>query len=158
RAGRGQARGRGRNHGLRRGLLPRPRDRNAAHGRGGDRHRPPGHAPHRAVVDPRRHPVPVDAAGMKLGFEWLVAWPYLRSQGSKAGRITMGAGGGFYAAAAALYLVKKHFDGVHPFQLTAADATWKNIGQWGSIAAVLVGVLVFVFGFFHSRQSLFTTI
>src|SRR5512137_375931 len=60
-------------HALRRGLRPCAGARHAPHRRGGDRHRPRGHAAHRLVVDPRRDPVPAaQAARVAVGpvFSW----------------------------------------------------------------------------------------
>ena len=61
-----QGGGRGRDHGLRRGLLSRARGRHAADRRGGHRHRPPGDAADRPGVDPRRDPVPAAQAAEGL--------------------------------------------------------------------------------------------
>src|SRR5206468_2537413 len=74
-------RGRARDDGLRRGLLPRARGRHAADRRRGRRDRSPDHAAHRPAVDPRRDPLPADAPRMNLGgFQSFVAWRYLMAR------------------------------------------------------------------------------
>jgi lipoprotein-releasing system permease protein len=91
-------------------------------------------------------------------FEAFVAWRYLRSKGSRAGRITIAVGVAILAVALAFYLMKKHFDGIHPFQLTPTQDTLKVVGHWGGVAALALGIMVIVFGVFRSLQSIFTTI
>src|SRR5262249_15674757 len=153
----GQARGRPRDHGIRRGLLPGARHCHAPGRRRGDRHRSPDDAAHRADVDPGCHPFPVDASGM-TGFEGFVAWRYLRSKGSKAGRITILVGAGLLVVALAFYITKKHFEGIHPFQLTPTQDTLKIVAHWVAIGSLALGIMVIVFGIFRSLQSIFTTI
>jgi len=91
-------------------------------------------------------------------FELFVAWRYLRERGSRAGRWTMLAGLVFFIASGILYWRLQSFANLHPFELSERQASLKQFFQWGSLGLLAGGVLVLVFGFFHSLQSIFTTI
>lgn len=91
-------------------------------------------------------------------FELFVAWRYLRERGSRAGRWTMVTGLLFFVAAGVLWWLLRGFAHLHPFELSERQLNLKMFYQWGSLAALVLGVLVLVFGFFHSLQSIFTTI
>src|SRR5262249_37195787 len=91
-------------------------------------------------------------------FELFVAWRYLRERGSRAGLWTMFGSLCFFIVSVVLWLLLRNIAKIHPFELTERQLTWKMIYQWGSIGALLVGVLVFVFGCFHALQSIFPTI
>jgi len=95
---------------------------------------------------------------MTSTFELFVAWRYLRERGSRAGRWTMFTALVFFVAAGVLWWQLRGFANLHPFELTDRQLHLKQFYQWGSLVAVVGGVLVFVFGFFHSLQSIFTTI
>jgi lipoprotein-releasing system permease protein len=94
----------------------------------------------------------------RFGFELFVAWRYLRERGSRAGVWTMAIGGLFLIAALAFYLLQQRFAGIHPFELTDRQVLLKQVYQWGALGALLLGVKILVFGFFHRLQSIFTTI
>ncbi len=104
-------------------LRARPGARHAARGRHRHRHRPPGHAAHRPAVDPRRDPVPADAAGSgrerpgdlsrpsrlllrRLPFPALIALRYLRStrRDAFASFLSIVAAGGLALGVAAMVL------------------------------------------------------
>jgi len=91
-------------------------------------------------------------------FELFVAWRYLRERGSRAGLWTMLISVLFFVAAGVLYYLELSLSKVHPFELTDRQFFWKQVYQWGKLGALAVGVLVLVFGIFHSLQSIFTTI
>src|SRR5215831_7005447 len=95
---------------------------------------------------------------MNQTFELMVAWRYLRERGSRSGYFTMGVGVLFLVAAIVLYLLDRSLASLHPFELTDRQLFWKQFYQWGKIAALALGVLIIVFGFFHRLQSIFTTI
>lgn len=91
-------------------------------------------------------------------FELFVAWRYLRERGSRAGRWTMVTGLLFFAVAGVLWWLLRGFAHLHPFELSEHQLSLKMLYQWGSLGALVLGALVLVFGFFHSLQSIFTTI
>src|SRR5215467_427486 len=89
-------------------------------------------------------------------FETFVAWRYLRARGSRAGLTTMGVGfalfvGGCILAALAKTTIQ------HAFSIKTEVVINQPKMISGLICAV-VGVLVLIFGAFHSLQSIFTTI
>lgn len=95
---------------------------------------------------------------LRSNFELFVAWRYLRARGSRAGIYTVLVGVGFFVVALILWKLLAGMAGIHPFELTDGQVRLKTFYQLGSLGALLLGVLVCVFGVFHALQSIFTTI
>jgi lipoprotein-releasing system permease protein len=92
---------------------------------------------------------------VKLPFELFVAWRYLRERGRRSGTVTLIAGLLLLVASAVLFkLADRDAFGVYEI----GGFPWQRFYQTGSLVALVAGVLVCVFGFFHALQSIFTTI
>ncbi len=95
---------------------------------------------------------------MKLPFELFVAWRYLRERGARKGLVTVILGLVFLAAAVAMWWLSKRYEGLHPYELSDSQRMWKQGLEFGGLGALVLGILVAVFGIFHTIQSIFTTI
>src|SRR5262249_17908527 len=95
---------------------------------------------------------------VKLPFELFVAWRYLRERGRRGGVITMGAGVLSLASSVLAFYLSKRYGHLHPYEMTDFQHAWQQDFQIGGLGAIVVRVLVVVFGFFKSLQSIFTTI
>jgi lipoprotein-releasing system permease protein len=93
-----------------------------------------------------------------MRFELFVAWRYLRERGRRSGWWTLGIGALLLVASVVLYKLAARYDHLHPYEIELSQLAWKQNLQVGSLIALVGGVLVCVFGFFHSLQSIFTTI
>lgn len=95
---------------------------------------------------------------MKVGFEWFVAWRYLRERGRRASFVPLGTGVAFLLLGAVLLVIGNRMKTPHPADIAAGMTNWKQIYQGGGLGAIVVGVLVSVFGYLYILQSIFTTI
>lgn len=95
---------------------------------------------------------------MRVGFEWFVAWRYLRERGRRASAVPLGVGLVFALLAMVLFYLGVVTKAPHPADVAAGQVNWKQIYEGGGLGALVLGVLISVFGYFYIVQSIFTTI
>lgn len=95
---------------------------------------------------------------MKLPFELFVAWRYLRERGRRSGLVTVEAGALALLASLVLMVILGQYAGLHPYELTLQQGERLFAMKIAALGALVVGVLVVVFGVFHALQSIFTTV
>lgn len=95
---------------------------------------------------------------MRTGFEWFVAWRYLRERGRRSGYVPIGVGVLLCATAGVLFVLAARTKPLGPLALVEGAVDWKQVYQLGGIGALALGILVAVFGYLHTLQSIFTTI
>lgn len=93
-----------------------------------------------------------------FGFEWFVAWRYLRERDRKASRAPFIVGMTLVTLAAALFFAAYKTKAPHPAALHLGATNWKQIYEGAGLGAMVLGVLVAVFGYLYMMQSIFTTI
>ena len=95
---------------------------------------------------------------MRGGFEWFVAWRYLRERGRRASPATLAVGLFLLAAAATLFYLA---DRTAPLSLSArlsGEFDWRTTFHMSALATLVLGQLATVFGYLHLVQTVFTTI
>lgn len=95
---------------------------------------------------------------MRAGFEWFVAWRYLRDRGRRSGYVTLWIGLGLIAASFIPLIMAARAQPPHPIDLIEGARNWKQIFRLTGVVSLSLGVLVAVFGYLHGLQSIFTTI
>ncbi|MFH0901245.1 MAG: FtsX-like permease family protein [Pseudomonadota bacterium] len=92
------------------------------------------------------------------GFEWFVAWRYLRARGGRSGLITLGIGLVLAICAASMFYLGIRTPDLDPLAALAGAVSWKRVYMLLGVCVLAVAVLLLVFGCLRAVQSVFTTI
>ena len=95
---------------------------------------------------------------MQPGFEWFVAWRYLREGGRRSGPVWMGLGAFLVLSAGVLFVVAARVGPLGALEIIEEARDWKQIFDLYGVIALAAGVLVGIFGYIYTLQSIFTTI
>lgn len=95
---------------------------------------------------------------MRIGFEWFVAWRYLRERGRRASYVPLLTGLLLIVVSAVFFYLGWKRKPLHPADAHAGMTNWKQLYQGIGLGALVLGGLVGVFGYLYILQSVFTTI
>jgi ABC-type lipoprotein release transport system permease subunit len=91
-------------------------------------------------------------------FELFVAWRYLRESGRQSGRATLFVGLMLLGLAVVSFVIGAVLKPLDPAQIYEGVHNWKVTMQQVGLGFTALGVLVTVFGYLYTLQSIFTTI
>ncbi len=95
---------------------------------------------------------------MRYGFELFVAWRYLRERGTRAGYMVFYIGLGLLGITAVCFTLAGLTEPLRPSDLIDGKVDWKLVYSKAGLGFLVPGLLVGVFGFLRTKQSIFTAI